>query len=129
MASSKETIGNNSDLTLQYEEDVTLPSSATTEYSEALDFYPDKTKNDRIITLGLQASAVAGTNLDIGLYGDFTEGGDKVLLSDAVVADITDTSLGAGTIDLNEYPARNYYIGWTSDGDESSNTISWYVVG
>jgi hypothetical protein len=129
MASSKSTVGRNSDLALQYEKGVTLPSSATTEYSEELEFFPNKSNNDRIITVGIQASAVSGTNLDIGLYADFEEGGDKVLLSDTLVADVTDGTFAAGTVDLNEYPARAYYIGWTADADESANTIDWYVVG
>lgn len=131
MASSKATVGQNSDLTLQYEKSVTLPASATTEYSDELEFFPDKAgyTQKRVITVGLQASAVSGTNIDIGLYADFEDGGTKVLLLDALVADLTDGTLTAGTVDLNDYPARAYYIGWTTDVDESANTIDWYVVG
>lgn len=106
-------------------ETYTLPGSATTEYSTALpkECGPDPQKEKRFITVGLNASAVTGTNLDIGLYGILKPNGEKVLLKDAIVADITATGLVAGQIDLNAYPAYEYYIGWTSDGDESENTI------
>lgn len=129
MAFDNESIGKENNVLLQKEEGVALPGSATTEYSSALDLEMDPEKQDRFVTIGVQASAVSGTNLDIGLYGDFEEGGSKVLLKDAIVADVTDGTFAAGQVDLNEYPARKYYVGWTADGDESSNTIDVYAIG
>jgi hypothetical protein len=112
------------------EETVTLPSSATTEYSSEIDFIAaDLKNNNRYVTFGIIASAVTGTNLDIGLYGSMTSGGTKFLLLDAVVADVTNAAkVKFQAVDLNAYPAPYYYLGWTSDGDESANTVSAYVI-
>lgn len=112
-------------------ETYTLPSSATTEYSSVIkEFAPDKDKANKYITCQFNASAVSGTNLDIALYGSDTEdGATKVLLKDAVVADITATGEVAGQVDLNAYPALYYFLGWTSDADESANTIAVKVYG
>lgn len=109
-------------------ETYTLPSSATTEYSTEIDWvHPNKLAN-RYVSFTFNPSAVSGTNLDIALYGADTSGGTKYLLLDAVVADITATGTVAGQVDLNAYPAPFYYLAWTSDADESSNTIDVAVV-
>lgn len=106
-------------------ETYTLPSSATTEYSSVIDqFGPNLDNNNRWIAVTLNASAVSGTNLDIALYGAKTSTGTKSLLKDAIVADITATGAVTGLIDLNAYPAPFYFIGWTSDANESANTIT-----
>lgn len=105
----------------------TLPSSATVGYSSVLPagIEPNKATATNTITVTAQASAVSGTNLDIALYGSDTKAGTtKFLLKDALVADLTDTTLTVGTVDLNSYPALYYFIGWTADADESANTIS-----
>lgn len=129
MAFDNESIGKQNNILLQKEEGITLPASATTEYSSALDLEMDPDKQDRFITIAVNPSAVTGTNLDIALYGDFEEGGTKVQLKDAIVADVTDSGLVAGQVDLNEYPARKYYVGWTADVNESANTIDVYAIG
>jgi len=109
---------------LLLEETYTLPSSATTEYSSVIDIQPDLRNNNRYVTFAFNASAVSGTNLDIALYGsDDSSGTSKFLLKDAVVPDITATGWTAKPIDLNLYPASYYFIAWTSDVDESANTI------
>jgi len=103
----------------------TLPGSATTEYSSEIDFLEPQLKNNNYyVSFSFNASAVSGTNLDIALYGASTSGGTKSLLKDAVVADITATGRATGVIDLNAYPANYYYLAWTSDADESANTIT-----
>jgi len=104
----------------------TLPGSATTEYSSEIDFLKlDPENNNRYISLLVTASGVAGTNVDIGLYGAHTSGGTKFLLLDAPVADLAAGALAkGGRIDLNAYPAPYYYIGWTTDADESGNTTT-----
>lgn len=113
-----------------YYESSTLPGSATTEYSAVMDFLKARADGtNQYVTFAFKASAVTGTNLDIALYGANTSGGTKFLLKDAVVADITDATKAAGVIDLNAYPAPYYYIAWTSDADESSNTIRVDVYG
>lgn len=110
------------------EETYTLPASATTEYSSELsvdlhNFGPNLANNNRYVSIYLNASAVTGTNLDIALYGAMTEGGTKFLLKDAIVADITATGANIAVEDLNALPAPYYYIAWTSDVNESANTI------
>lgn len=112
------------DLGTQYEVS-TLPASATQEFTSVINFL--KPRNDgtlQYVSFAFAASAVTGTNLDIALYGATTSGGTKFLLKDIIVADITDTTKAVGTIDLNAYPAHYYYIAWTSDADESANTIT-----
>lgn len=111
------------------EETYTLPGSATTGYSTEIDFaVPVLRIQNRKIAVTLNASAVTGTNLDIALYGAASPGGTKFLLADAIVADITATGTVAAVIDLNAYPAPYYYIGWTTDGNESANTIDVKVI-
>lgn len=106
-------------------ETYTLPSSATTEYSTVIEEISPDSRQNRYVTFGFNASAVSGTNLDIALYGSATKAGTtKTLLKDAVVADITATGMVYGQIDLNAYPAAYYFLAWTSDADESANTIA-----
>ena len=107
----------------------TLPGSATTEYSSVIDdLLPNMANETRTITIVMTASAISGTNADIGLYGAATPTGTKYLLLDAVVADVTNAAkVKIGTVDLNDYPAPYYFIGWTSDADESANTITAQV--
>lgn len=111
-------------VTLASEKNVTLPASATTEYSSVIDFLElDPSKANRNVTVSVKASAVSGTNLDIGLYGSDSATGTFSLLLDAVVADVTDGTAKVAVVDLNAYPAPFYKIGWTSDADESANTV------
>ena len=107
----------------------TLPSSATTEYGSVIDWiFPSNKLTNKYVYFGFNASAVSGTDLDIALYGAMTPTGTKVLLKDIVVADITATGLAIGQIDLNAYPYPYYFLAWTSDADESANTIDTYVI-
>lgn len=76
------------------------------------------------MSFAFKASAVDGTNLDIGLYSCDADGSNPVLLKDAVVADITATTKSIGVIDLNAYPSLHYKLGAISDADESSNTLA-----
>ena len=112
-------------------ESYTLPSSATTEYSSVIKkVKPNLDNANRYVEIGFNASAVTGTNLDIALYGSDTEAGtSKYLLKDAIVADITATGWSFGQVDLNAYPAPYYFLAWTSDADESANTIATKVFG
>ena len=109
-----------------YQETYTLPSSATTEYSSEIDFLKcDPKMTNKNVTFILNASAVTGDNLDISLLGAWETGGSKfTLVADTLVADITATGNNVDILDLNAYPAPYYYIGWTSDADESANTIT-----
>jgi hypothetical protein len=106
----------------------TLPSSATTEYSSEITFLHPNENLNKYVGFTFEASAVSGTNLDIALYGATASGGTKSLLKDAVVADITDTTRATGIIDLHAYPMPYYYLAWTSDADESANTIAVTVT-
>lgn len=111
-------------------ETYTLPSSATTEYSSVISKpLVKRDKENRYVSFTFNASAVSGTNLDIALYGSTTEAGtSKYLLKDAVVADITATGEVAGQVDVNAYPAPFYFLAWTSDANESANTITVKVI-
>lgn len=83
----------------------------------------------RYIGGSLVASAVTGTNLDIALYGADTPTGTKRLLKDAIVADITDTTLAVINHELKANGwAPYFFLGWTVDTDESANTIAVTVV-
>ena len=109
-----------------YQESYTLPASATIGYSTEIDFLKfDSSLANKKVAIVLNASAVSGTNLDISLYGTWEAGGSKVtLVSDTLVTDITATGNNVDILDLNAYPMPYYYIGWTSDADESANTIT-----
>ena len=112
------------------EEDYTLPSSATTEYSSEIDFIKaiNRDTQSEYVSFVITVDAVSGTYLDIALYGAYESGGTKFLLKDAVVADITGAGTSAGIVDIKAYPAPYYYIGWTSDADESANTLTLNVI-
>lgn len=78
-----------------------------------------------VISILVSATAVSGTNVDIGLYGAMSESGTKFLLLDAPVADITNASKTAGgVVNLLSYPAPIYFIGWTVDASETANDIT-----
>ena len=114
------------------EETYTLPASATTEYSSVIyndNFQSNLSNNNRYVSITLDATAVTGTNLDIALYGAMTSGGTKFLLKDAIVADITATGINITVEDFNALPAPYYFIAWTSDADESANTIEVKAYG
>jgi len=110
----------------------TLPSSATTEYSSEISFLKgNPAVSTRAVSVWIKASAVSGTNLDIALYGADKAGGTKFLLAAAIVNAITDLTCATAAVDLldlNRYPAPFYYIAWTSDADESANTIEVKIM-
>lgn len=109
----------------------TLPSSATTGYSTYIDFLGGvlTAQSKGYVELICVASAVSGTNLDIGVYGSFTTTGTKYLLLDAPVADVTNAAKTAtGSVNLAAYPMPYYFIGWITDADESANTITVYIA-
>lgn len=111
------------------EEDITLPSSAATEYSSAIDFVgPDHGSENRWVTFRATPTTIDGTNIDIALYGAESEDGTKTLLKDAIIADLTaDDTAVAGVVDLNLYPAPYYFIGHLPDQDESDSTITYEI--
>lgn len=85
--------------------------------------------NGQYISFSFNASAVTGTNLDIALYGADTVDGDKFLLLDALVADITATGKVTGIIDIQQYPAAFYFISVTGDNAEVGNTLAISISG
>ena len=109
---------------------ITLPSSATTEYSSEIDFIrPNLEYEHQWVAFIAHPSAITGTNLDIALYGAWESAGTKVLLKDAIIADLTaDDTPVVGLVDMNLYPCPYYYIAHTADGDEHLNTISYRVI-
>jgi hypothetical protein len=116
------------------ESGVTLPSSATTEYSSEISGIKvrvnDDKKMNQYVSWLIEASAVSGTNVDINLHGAHTSGGTKFLLKADLVTALTNSVKARGAvIDMKAYPASFYYIGWTSDANESANTISVSVSG
>lgn len=109
---------------------ITLPASATTEYSSEIDFIrPCLDQEHMWVAFIAHPSAITGTNLDIALYGTWTTAGTKVLLKDAIIADLTaDDTPVVGLVDMNLYPCPYYYIAHTSDVDEKANNISYRVI-
>lgn len=103
---------------------VTLPASATTEYSTVIPFMGPNGNQNRYISVLVSASTVSGTNLDIQLHGAMTPTGSKFLLKDTIVTDVTNGVVQGGVIDLNAYPAPYYFVSWTADANESANTIT-----
>lgn len=115
--------------TYQTELGINLPASATTEYSSEINFLKfDNSKDSVNATIFITVSAVTGTNLDIALYGAYQSGGTKYLLLDALVPDITGAENVAASVDINDYPAIFYYVGWTADVNESANTIGLAIT-
>jgi len=101
-------------------------------YSPVIDVIKVRSKrlsNGQYVSFSFNASAVTGTNLDIALYGSDTVGGSKFLLLDALVADITDTTMVAGVIDIQAYPASFYWISVTGDNAEVGNTLTIKISG
>ena len=109
---------------------ITLPSRDTTEYSSEIDFIrPNLEYENQWVAFIAHPSAITGTNLDIALYGAWESAGTKVLLKDAIIADLTaDDTPVVGLVDMNLYPCPYYYIAHTADGDEHLNTISYRVI-
>jgi hypothetical protein len=109
---------------------ITLPSSAVLEYTPVIDFVgPRSTTTTRYIFITGVASAISGTNIDIGLYGSDSPTGTKYLLADAPIADISNAAKAkGGVIDLNAYPAPYYFLGHTADADEHANTVTYTVM-
>lgn len=113
-------------LIVKTESTITLPASATFGYTSVIDdLLPDPTNNNRFVSILVVASAISGTNIDVGLFGSMTPTGSKFLLLDAVVADVTNSAKSkGGVVDLNAYPAPYYWIGWEADTNESANTVT-----
>lgn len=111
-------------------EQMTLPATGTG-LSGAIKFFkPNLSNNNRYIAVWMKASAVSGTNLDIAWMGGFDEAGTTaVLITDAIVADITDTTAAAAVIDLNANPYPFYFIRVTVDADESANVLEIRAYG
>lgn len=109
---------------------MSLPGSAIIKYSSEIDFIrPNLEYENQWVAFIAHPSAISGTNLDIALYGAYESGGTKVLLKDAIIADLTvDDTPVVGLVDMNLYPCPYYYIGVTADGDESANTISYRII-
>ena len=78
------------------------------------------------------SGALTGTNITINLYGSLgRETTDtKYKLAVGVIPDITTTTeLGPVFIDLGQTPMPWYWLGFTTDGDESALTMSVKIMG
>ena len=86
----------------------------------------DSIPNGQSVRIQFAASAVAGSNVDVVLYGALVAGGTKRSLVDPLVADITDATWVNAAVDIKTMPYPVYYIGLESDADETStpNTIT-----
>ncbi len=115
------------------EETITLPSSATIEYSSVIDFlgFVLRANHNGFVEIRAKVSAVSGTDLDIDLLGSYTATGTKYELLAAVVADLTKSGTTYDTrasVNLKLYPMPYYFIGHTADADEDANNISYYIT-
>lgn len=134
MAWVKKTVEDSAGRVLFLKETYTLPdyAAAATYYgysSIITDFGPNMRNQNRYISIGLNPSAVTGTNLDIDLYGSWTRDGDKALLKSNIVTALDATGWVIGQVDLNAYPFPYYWVRWLADQDESANTIQVIVAG
>ncbi len=117
-----------------YSETKTLPASATTLYSSEMSFLKQGKNNNKYISILCVASAVTGTNIDVELLGTYQAGltlstENTWLLLDAPVADLTNaTRVQGGRVDINAYPAPIYALRYTTDTNESANTITTYIM-
>ena len=128
MAWTKQT---NAGVFFAFEEDITLPSSAVTEFSSVIDFLRFTLEGGHagFMLIGAHPSAITGDNLDISLYGSYTETGTKYQILDAIIADLTaDDTRVFGSVDLKAYPFPFYWIGHLAPGDEDANTISYFIT-
>jgi hypothetical protein len=90
----------------------------------------DDKKMNQYVSWLIEATAVAGTNIDIDLYGAHTSGGTKFLLKSNLVTALATGALAKGAvIDMKAYPASFYYVAWTTDANNSANKISVSVSG
>ena len=86
----------------------------------------DKDPNAKV-SLNVKASAVSGTNIDIALVGvvvDALGNETDVVIQDAIVADITDSTLAVAQFQPITKPYSKYKIQATVDADESANTLT-----
>jgi hypothetical protein len=125
---------NNTRNNVHYREElsISLPNATGTGYSSVIDFldYVVNGHNRGYIEFVATVSTVSGTNIDIALYGSYTETGTKYLLADAIVADFTTggAATKAGSVALYQYPFPYYFIAHTVDANESANNISYYIT-
>lgn len=114
------------------QEVVTQASSATYAYSSAIDSWKVKADGKaRYVSIFAEASAVAGTNIDISLWGAYSAGGTKFLLVDAPgsIADLTNSAKTAGgSFNIEAYPAPYYFIGMLADADNSANKVTLNIT-
>lgn len=111
-----------------YSEDYLLPN-ATLAYSTVITFLESQARQPGfMVTFSFKVDVLTGTNVDLALYGSITETGTKELLADAIVADLTDTTEKIGHLDIGLYPMPFYFLGWTTDADETSNTITAKII-
>lgn len=100
--------------------------------SKAQDKNNTNGSNGQFVAFSFEVPAgIAGTNIDIALYGAKKSGGTKSLLLDALVADITtgDTVKYTGIIDVQQYPASFYYISVTGDNVETGKLLNIEITG
>jgi hypothetical protein len=104
-------------------------ASAKTIYAPVINFLSNSMNRARNVFIGISCLAVAGTNVDVAIYGAMESGGTKFLLLDGPVVDLTNLiGFKGADFDVNAYPAPYYYIGFTYDADNSANTIYYRVL-
>jgi len=109
---------------------ITLPAEAGSAYSSVIDFVgPNELKDNRYVNITFQASAVSGTNVDLALFGSETTDSADAVDTGFSIAALTDATVLLKNINLNQYGFPYYFIKYTADADESSNTLTIKVFG
>lgn len=112
-----------------------LNEAVDTQYTNAFQVSGRDATGHRYVGFMVTATTVSGTNLDIALYGSMTDessltggaDGNKVLLLDTIVADVTNGTVKGGIVDMALYPYPYYYVSVTTDADEKANTGTFKV--
>jgi hypothetical protein len=104
----------------------TLPN-ATTNYTEKLEILaPDLKREKKYASFVVTYPGSLAGNITTNLYGAMTVGGAKVLL--AVIKSASSTAGDyTAQIDLNAYPALEYYVGFIAAGNDAARSATLAV--
>lgn len=103
-----------------------LPNATTNYTAECVNLQPDKRMEKRYANFVVVYPASLGGNVTTSLYGSWDGGTTKVLLA-AIKAASSTAGTYTAQIDLNQYPAPKYYVGFLAAANESSRTADIIV--
>lgn len=114
---------------VNYKETLALPNAAgsvtTSIFEQLTHIFLNNNQYPKVV-FNLKASAVSGTNIDVDLIGLLEDDTEVVIKKDLVTA-LTDDTMATVTINLFDYPYKDFKIKATVDADESANTLTVYA--